>query len=125
MSDENIHFQVIITDNGNGSCQGATCPRFMSFKVCEHILVVKIKQQILQKFISLCNWKENTQLINIVNNGKEKKRWEEQNEINAKEKRSKREKCYSCSRTFYGKGYPQEPNDLVVVLKFCRHFFNP
>ena len=44
MSDENIHFQVIITDNGNGSCQGATCPRFMSFNVFQHILVVKITE---------------------------------------------------------------------------------
>ena len=72
-ADQNKPFQIIISDDGNGSCKGATCPRFISFKVCQHILAVKIDQQILDKFISLYNSKENVQLINMVNTGKKKK----------------------------------------------------
>ena len=71
-ADQNKPFQIIISDNGNGSCKGATCPRFISFKVCQHILAVTIEQQILNKFISVYNSKENVQLINTVNIGKEK-----------------------------------------------------
>ena len=26
-------------------------------------------------------------------------------------------KCYGCGRAFYEKGYPQEPNDMVIVTK--------
>ena len=70
--DQNKPFQVIISDNGDGSCKGATCPCFTSFKVCQHILAVTIEQQILDKFISLYKSKENVQLINMVNIGKEK-----------------------------------------------------
>ena len=74
-ADRNKPFQIIISDDGNGPCKGATCPRFISFKVCQHILAVKIEQQILDKFISLHNNKENVQLINMVNTGKEKSAW--------------------------------------------------
>ena len=31
-------------------------------------------------------------------------------------------KCYGCGGAFYEKGYPQEPNDLVVVTKLSRQF---
>ena len=34
-------------------------------------------------------------------------------------------KCYGCAGTFYEKGYPQEPNDLVVVTKLRRQFVDP
>ena len=34
-------------------------------------------------------------------------------------------KCYGCAGAFYQKGYPQEPNDLVVVTKLRRQFVDP
>ena len=71
-ADQNKSFQIIISDNGNGSCKGANSPRSISFKVCQHILAVTIEQQILDKFIGLYNSKENVQLINMVNIEKEK-----------------------------------------------------
>ena len=85
-TDQNKPFQIIISVNRNGSCKGASCPRFISFKVCQYILAGTIEQQILEKFISIYNRKENVQLINMVDIGKVKKCWEEENEINAKEK---------------------------------------
>ena len=34
-------------------------------------------------------------------------------------------KWYGCDRAFYENGYPQEPNDLVVVTKLLRQFVDP
>ena len=50
-TDQNKHFQIITSANVNGSCRSATYPRFISFKVYQHIIEVKIEQQILDKFI--------------------------------------------------------------------------
>ena len=100
-TDQNTPFQISINENGNKSCKRATCPRFMLFKVYQHIIVVQIEQQILEKFIGLWNREERVQFINMVNTGKEKKCWGKENEINAKGKRSNREKCYGCGRNFY------------------------
>ena len=71
-ADQNKLFQIIISDNGNGSCKVATCPGFISFRVCQHILAVTIEPQVLDRFISLYNSKENVQLISMVNIVKEK-----------------------------------------------------
>ena len=71
-ADQNKPFQIIISGNGNGSCKGATCPRLILFKVCQHILAVTIEQQILDKLIRAYNSKENVRLINMVKIGKEK-----------------------------------------------------
>ena len=71
-TDQNKPFQIIISVNRNGSCKGASCPRFISFKVCQYILAGTIEQQILEKFISIYNRKENVQLINMGDIGKEK-----------------------------------------------------
>ena len=166
-ADQNKPFQIIISDNGNGSCKGATCPRFISFKVCHYILAVTIEQQILDKFISVYNRKENVQLINVVNIWKEKSAGRKKTKstqkrkgpANQKQVEVKRvvlpcddmiakstlsepapnqyvlsrlkichrnvSKCYGCGGTFYEKGYPQEPNDLVVVTNLRRQFVDP
>ena len=34
-------------------------------------------------------------------------------------------KCYDCGGVFYEKGYPQVPNDLVVVTKLHQQFIDP
>ena len=81
-------FQNIISDNGNGSCKGATCLHFIPFKVCQDILAVAIEQQILVKFISVYIRKGNVQLISMVNIGKEKSAGRKKMTSTQKEKRS-------------------------------------
>ena len=45
-NDQNKPFQIIISDISNGSCKGATCPRFALFKL-------SFKRSVAQ-FIRLC-----------------------------------------------------------------------
>ena len=44
-ADQNKPFQIIISDGSDGSCKGATCPRFVSFKVCQHIRQSKLSSR--------------------------------------------------------------------------------
>ena len=97
-ADQNKLFQMIISDNGNGSCKGATCPGFISFRVCQHILAVTIKPQVLDKFISLYNSKENVQLINMVNIVKEKSAGRKKTKSTQKRKGSANQKQVKVKR---------------------------
>ena len=44
-ADQNKPFQIIISDGSDGSCKDATCPRFVSFKVCQHIRQSKLSSR--------------------------------------------------------------------------------